>query len=134
MLQSPWGHQLLVPLESCQLQIPQVISCCILSPLSHRSMLKPSSHQLHVCVMAAGSVLSPQVINSMYGCWSTACVAHVINCMYVSWLSYQLHVWLLEPSSQLVSHDDTPSVRVFLRGLVLSALKYSRCHQSYPTT
>ena len=82
LLQSPG----VINLESCQLQIPQVISCCILSPLSHRYMIKPSSHQLHVCVMAAGSSIRPQVINCMCGCWFRLS-PQVINCMmYVSWL------------------------------------------------
>ena len=101
LLQSPG----VINLESCQLQIPQVISCCILSLLSHRSMLKPSSYQLHVCVMAAGSSIRPQVINCMYGCLN-----HQVNCMCGCWfrlspqvincMMYMMYVsWLLDPAS-----------------------------------
>ena len=65
---------------------------------------------MHVCVMAAGSSLSPQVINYMFVSWLQLHVRmchvgwirlspQVINCMmYVSWLldqtkpsSHQLH-------------------------------------------
>ena len=80
-------HNLLgVPLESCQLQIPQVISCCILSPLSHISMLKPSSHLCWIQLktptcMAAGFILNHQ-INCMCGCWIRL-IPQVINCMTV---------------------------------------------------
>ena len=62
-----WG---LVPLESCQLQIPQVISC---------SMHKPSSHQLHNYYVS--SLLDPNMYVSMAAGFS---LNHQVNCMHVA--------------------------------------------------
>ena len=114
--------------QSASQLAPSFTNCLASRVLLTAKPIKPSSHQLHACVMG------PQVINCMYVSWalksSTACMCHgpsshqlhvcvmapqVINCMYVSWAlksstacmchgpsSHQLHVWLLDlPSQQL---------------------------------